>query len=44
MPKQIKEEGEALQIEIKAYAVDAKEHIAVTRKTVFVYPKKADYK
>lgn len=44
VPKQIKEEGEALQIEIKAYAVDAKEHITVTRKTVFVYPKKADYK
>lgn len=44
IPSQIKEEGEALQIEIKAYAVDAKEHIAVTRKTVFVFPKKADYK
>jgi len=44
VPKQIKEEGEALQIEIKAYAVDAKEHITVTRKTVFVFPKKADYK
>ena len=44
VPKQIKEEGEALPIEIKAYAVDAKEHIVVTRKTVFVYPKKSDYK
>ena len=30
----IKEEGEALPIEIKAFALDEKERIAVTRKTV----------
>lgn len=44
VPKQIKAEGEALPIEIKAYALDDKERIVITRKTVFIYPKQADYK
>lgn len=44
VPEQIKEEGEALPIEIKAYALDDKEKIVVLRKTIFIYPKKADYK
>jgi cytochrome c oxidase accessory protein FixG len=44
IPAQIKEEGEALPIEIKAYALDEKEKIVILRKTIFIYPKKADYK
>jgi len=44
VPKQIKEEGEALPIEVHAYAVNEKERISVMRKTDFVFPKKADYK
>ncbi len=44
IPEQIKEEGEALPIEIKAYALDDKQTIVVVRKAVFIYPKKADYK
>lgn len=44
VPEQIKEEGEALPIEIKAYALDDKEKIVVLRKTIFIYPKKTDYK
>ena len=43
-PKEIKAEGKAIPIEIKAYAMDDKEKIVITRKTVFVYPKKEDYK
>ena len=43
VPKEIKAEGEALPIEIKAYATDEKEKIVITRKTIFIYPKKADY-
>jgi len=42
--KTIKEEGEALPIEIKAFALDEKERIVVMRKTVFFFPKKADYR
>jgi cytochrome c oxidase accessory protein FixG len=44
VPEQIKDEGEALPIEIKAYALDDKDKILVLRKTIFIYPKKADYK
>lgn len=43
VPKEIKNEGEALPIEIRAYATDDKEKIVITRKTIFIYPKKADY-
>jgi len=43
VPKTIKEEGEALSVEIKAFALDEKERIVVLRKTVFFFPKKADY-
>lgn len=44
IPNVIKEEGEDLPIIVKAYATDAKEKIIVTRKTIFIYPKKSDFK
>ena len=43
IPKEIKVEGEDLPIVIKAFAIDAKETIAVERKTIFIFPKKSDF-
>ncbi len=43
LPKTLKEEGEDLPIIVKAYATDSKETIFVTRKTIFIYPKKSDF-
>ncbi|MDD3342078.1 MAG: cytochrome c oxidase accessory protein CcoG [Sulfurospirillaceae bacterium] len=43
LPKTLKEEGEDLPILIKAYATDDKEKIFVTRKTIFIFPKKSDF-
>ena len=42
IPKELKVEGEDLPINIKAFAVDAKEKIVVERHTIFIYPKKSD--
>lgn len=42
IPKELKIEGEDLSIDIKAFAIDEKEKIAVMRKTIFIYPKKSD--
>ena len=42
IPKELKVEGEDLPINIKAFAVDAKDKIAVERHTIFIYPKKSD--
>lgn len=42
IPKDLKIEGEDLPINIKAFAVDAKEKIVVDRHTIFIYPKKSD--
>lgn len=44
LPSSIKKEGEALSIQIKAYAVDEKEKISVLRNTIFIYPKQSDFK
>lgn len=43
-PKTIKEEGEDIPITIKAYAKDNKDTIFVMRQTIFIFPKKSDFK
>lgn len=43
IPKELKIEGEDLPIDIRAFAIDEKERISVTRKTIFIFPKKSDY-
>lgn len=42
--KELSKEGEALPIDIKAYAVDSKEQINVLRHTVFVFPPASELK
>lgn len=44
LAKELNKEGEALPIDIKAYAVDNKEHINVLRHTVFVFPPASELK